>query len=184
MANNAANVSVGKPKIGGAIYVAPKGTTLPGDATTTLASSFKHLGYIADAGLTNDNSKTSNDIKAWGGDIVMSTTSEVKDEWTMTLIEVLNLDVLKTVYGASNVTGTSIATGIEIGVNSSEADEHVWVIEMVLTGSVAKRVVIPSGKITNLDTINYNDTDAIGYAITVTAFPGTDGDTHKEYIEG
>ena len=39
-----ANVSVGKPKIAGAVYVAPLGTTLPTDAVTALATAFKGLG--------------------------------------------------------------------------------------------------------------------------------------------
>ena len=41
------NVSVGKPAVGGAIYRAAKGTTLPTDATTALGSSFKQLGYVS-----------------------------------------------------------------------------------------------------------------------------------------
>ena len=56
MANTVANVSAGKPAVGGAVFVAPTGTTLPTDATTALGSAFKALGYCSDDGLTNSNS--------------------------------------------------------------------------------------------------------------------------------
>ena len=45
--SNVANVSTAKPKVGGAIYSAPLGTTLPVDATTALDVAFKSLGYIS-----------------------------------------------------------------------------------------------------------------------------------------
>ena len=35
------NISVGKPKIGGAIYNAPAGSKLPTDASTALDEAFK-----------------------------------------------------------------------------------------------------------------------------------------------
>ena len=45
---NASNVSAGKPKVAGAVYRAPKGTTLPTDATTALASAFVDMGYVSE----------------------------------------------------------------------------------------------------------------------------------------
>ena len=49
---NAAEVGVGSAKATGAIYVAPQGTTLPTDATTSLATAWKLLGFTSDAGVT------------------------------------------------------------------------------------------------------------------------------------
>ena len=56
----------GKPKaVSGAIYVAPVGTALPTDATTSLNASFKSVGYISDEGITNAYSISSEETKSW-----------------------------------------------------------------------------------------------------------------------
>ena len=80
-------VTSAKPKIGGAIYSAPFGTTLPTDATTELNTAFKALGYISEDGLTNENTASTENIKAWGGDIVDNVKTEKKDKFTYKLIE-------------------------------------------------------------------------------------------------
>ena len=49
------NVSAGKPKIGGAVWVAPVGTELPTDTAGSLNAAFKDLGYCSDDGVTNRN---------------------------------------------------------------------------------------------------------------------------------
>ena len=41
MANTVSNVTAGKPKIGGAVFRAALGSTLPTDATTALDAAFK-----------------------------------------------------------------------------------------------------------------------------------------------
>jgi hypothetical protein len=184
MANDATKVSVGKPKVGGAIYRAPAATALPTDAKTALADTYKCLGYVSDDGLKNENKPDTDNIKAWGGDTVANLQKEKNDSFTFTLIESTNADVLKAVYGDSNVTG-ALETGITVSATSDEADSCVWVFDMIMTGGVLKRVVVPNAKVSDLGEITYKDDEAIGYEITLTAMPGDEAfgyATHKEYI--
>ncbi len=180
--NNAQNVTTGKPKIGGAVFRAPLGTPLPTDATTELNEKFINQGYISDDGLTNANSPESDKIKAWGGDTVHTYQTEKPDTFKFKLIEAENVEVLKTVYGDDNVTGT-LDTGITVKANSKKNQYYAWVAETILNGNVIKRIVIPSAKITELEEIVYADEDALGYGVTIEAAPDEEGNTHYEYLK-
>ena len=179
--NNARNVSTGKPQIQGAIFSAPIGTELPKDAKTKLNETFKCLGYVSDDGIKNDNSPSTDDIKAWGGNTVLTLQKEKPDKFKYTLIEALNIDVLKAVYGADNVSG-DLDTGITVKANNSERDYNSWVIEMIMSEGILKRIVIPNAKVSDVGEITYKDDDAIGYEITLNASPDEAGNTHYEYI--
>lgn len=180
--SDTSNVTYGKPAVGGAVYSAPADTALPTDATTELAAAFKSLGYISEDGLINENSPESENIKAWGGDTVLTVQTSKEDSFSYSLIEVLNIDVLKEIYGAANVTGT-LETGISITANSAEPEEHVIVIDMILKKGYLKRIVIPKAKVSEVGEITYSDGDAVGFETTVMALPDDDGNTHYEYIE-
>lgn len=176
------NVTYGKPKIGGAIFSAPLGTKLPTDATTKLDAAFVCLGYISEDGLSNSNSPESDKIKAWGGEIVLVVQTAKEDSFKYKLIETLNVDVLKEVYGKDNVSGT-IETGITIKANSMPQEAHCVVAEMILKGGILKRIVIPNGTISEVGDIEYTDEDATGYETTLTASPDDQGNSHYEYIK-
>ena len=178
----ASNVSVGKPAIAGAVYVADITATLPTDATTALGADFKALGYVSEDGLTNAMSIESDEVKAWGGDTVLTLQTSFSDTFGLTLIESLNAEVLKTVFGDSNVTGT-LADGVTVKVNSQEPPAKAWVIEMLLRGGIVKRIVIPSASVTERGEITYKDDEAIGYELTLTAVSDTSGNTHYEYLK-
>lgn len=180
MANNSGNVTAGKPATTGAIFCAPVGTTLPTDAKTALNSAFKCLGYASEDGLTNDNGPESDNVKAWGGDTVLALQTSKEDTFGFKLIEAMNVDVLKVIYGSDNVEGT-LETGITVKANADAAEEYAWVFEMILKGGILHRIVVPKASVTELGTINYVDSDAVGYEVTITAVPDAAGNTHYEY---
>lgn len=175
------NVSGAKPKVGGAVYRAKLGSTLPKTATEALDKAFASLGYISEDGMTNSNSADSSSVTAWGGDVVLQTQGAKTDTFQATFIEAMNVEVLKMVYGEDNVTGT-LETGITVKSNSDEAEEYAYVIDMILKGGIQKRIVIPDAKVTEVGDITYQTDSAIGYETTLTAMPDADGQTHYEYI--
>jgi hypothetical protein len=182
MANNKDNVSTGKPKVGGAVFTAVTGSTLPTDATTVLDAAFKSLGYCSEDGVTNSSGISTENIKAWGGDIVDTPQTEKTDTFKVKLIECTNTDVLKTVYNGSNVSG-NLDTGLTIKVNSAEHEDQAFVFDMILKNNVLKRVVVPFGKVTEISDITYKDNEPIGYELTITATPDENGNTHYEYMK-
>lgn len=182
MSNTAANVSVGKPAIGGAISRAPLGTALPTSATETLAGGFVNLGYISEDGLTNSNAVERESYNAWGGDQVLSAMKGRADNFQFTSIEALNTEVLKAFYGDANVAGT-LAAGITVTANANEIGGYVWVVDMILRGGALKRVVIPDGVLSATGDVVYRDNQPVGYQMTLAAMADSSGNTHYEYIQ-
>lgn len=177
---NINEVTAGKPKTVGAIFRAPLGTTLPTDASSELATDYKNLGFVGEDGLTNTNSPESENIKAWGGQIVYTSQTEKNDEFSLTLISTLNADVLRAIYGEDNVTVDN-SGNITVKATADEQAEAVYVVDMILREGALKRIVIPDGKITEIGDIVYKDDEITGYETTITCLP-SDGVTHYEYI--
>lgn len=182
MADDAKKVTVGKPKVGGSVYRAPIGTTLPTDATTALDAAFECLGYVSEDGLTNTTELETENIKEWGGATVLNVQTSKDDTWSMTLIEAMNIEVLKMVYGGTNVTGT-LTDGITIKANNTPQAPASYVFEMIFNDNAVKRVVLPSAYVTEVGDITYVANEAVGYETTLTATADAQGNTHYEYIK-
>lgn len=182
MANTALNVSTGKPNVTGGIYRAPLGTTLPTDATTTLANAFVSLGYIAEGGVTHSFEVDAGEYRAWGGDVVMAYQNSKTHRFAFGMIEVLNPEVYKTIHGSTNVSG-SLSTGITVTADGKDMPEFIYVIELAMRDGAMARIVIPDGKITEMGDVTYSDGDAVSFPVTITAQADNSGNSFYEYIK-
>ena len=182
MGNTVTNVTAGKPKATGAVYRAPIGSTIPTDPTTALSDAYKCLGFVSEDGVTNSGEMESENIKAWGGQNVLTTSSSTDDTFKFKLIEALNKEVLKFVYGDTNVSGElTTGTGIAVGVQGYSQDDNIIVIDMIMRNNTAKRIVIPQATISEVGEIVYKDNEAVGYDITLACAADSNGKTHYEY---
>lgn len=179
--NDADNVSFGKPKSTGAVFVAPIGTTLPTNGHVALNAAFKGMGYVSEDGLVNSVETDVEEVNAWGGDLVLSGQTTFKETFMVNLIET-NAEALKVYYGSDNV--VTEGNGSITITQSNEMLPNVSVVfELVLTGGRIKRIVVPNAQIADRSgEITYVDGEAIAYPALFVAYPDENGDTHKEYI--
>lgn len=178
MANNSANVSAAKPKVGGAIFWAPAGTTAPTDAKTALTEAFQNVGYVSEDGLTEKETRSYEKHKAWGGDSVASSQTEYGKSYTFKMIET-NEATMKARYGAENVTATE-GKVTQVKHNSKELPEGVWVVEMIVANRILRKVM-PKGKIEEIGDITYNDSNLVAYEVTIGLLPDSNGDYEIDY---
>lgn len=187
MANTVANVVAGKPLTTGGILIGVLGSTLPTDASTALDAAFKSAGYIGDDGVTENGDRSTDKVKAWGGDTVKVLQTDYSLTYQFTFIETLNSDVLTAVYGADNVTTTpaTSSTGTLQAVKASKDQlPHQAFVFEVKDGSARIRIVVPNGQITEVGETTYSDSAVVGYQVTVEAFHDSDLDANAvKYLD-
>ena len=179
---NVANVLAGKPvSAGGGVAFATRGTTLPTDATTALDPAFVFAGYISDEGLTETTERSTENVRAWGADLVKVLQTEFSTSYTFTMIEATNSDALSLAYGDENVTATE--KGLRVAVKSAQL-EHLSYVFTVRDGESRIRIVVADGQVTEVGEITYSDGEVIAYPITVTSFLDPVTDTYAvKYID-
>lgn len=179
MPNDASSVAVGKPKVGGAVFIAPIGSTLPTDATAALDEAFECLGYISEDGVVVTEERDSETIQAWGGDTVATVQTSYTETFAFTPIEV-NPVVAAAEYGDDNVAVT--AGKMTITHNSAELPEKVLVVEVVPFSKTVDRFVVPRAKLTEKGDLTMTDSEPMGRECTFTALPDASGNTAYEYM--
>lgn len=176
---NIAEVGIGSAKVTGAIYAAPKGTTLPTDATSSLADTYKLLGFTSDAGVTISESSTTNDLRAWEGrTIVASPVTEYTENIAFMPIQ-CNADVAKLIWGDDAVT---VGTGGALTVkhHGKTMEPVCIVIETTPRENIIKRYC-GTFQLTERGEHVMDGTQVEGRQLTFTAIADSNGVTMFEY---
>lgn len=181
MSGLATNVTAGKPNTSGAVFTAPGGTSLPTNASATLNSAFKDMGFVSEDGVTKSTSISTTTIKEWGGAPVLVTQDEKIVSVKLKLIEYKRKDVHSFVHGSANVTEPSTGA-ITVKINAEDPGEQAIVIDMTLRGNIDYRMVIPRGKITAIGDTVYKSNEAVAYDITITTMLDDAGYAVYEYM--
>lgn len=175
----ASDVRVASPATGtGGILAAPSTTaTLPTDTAATIPAPFVKGGYVGEDGLTMTVARTSEKIRAWGGDAVRTVQTEHDVTFAWQFLET-NEFTAAAVFHEDNVTATpasaSAGTLLAIKVDGKPLPPRAWVFDMV-DGDAKIRVVVPNGQITEVGDTTFVHTNATGYEVTLEALPDEDG---------
>ncbi|HLP97655.1 MAG TPA: hypothetical protein VK149_04340 [Sideroxyarcus sp.] len=161
MALSATNVRVGTT---GAIYSGATTASAPTSATSSLTS-FTELGYVHSDGVTETRDRSTSQIRAWqNSDLIREVVTESTATFQFVLLET-NKAVIEAFYGS---TVDSASGGIEINPNATGGKKS-FVIDLV-DGADVIRTYIPVGEILSVGDVVYQNGEAVGYDVTVTAY--------------
>jgi len=178
---DASQVTVGSAKATGAIFVAPKGTTLPTDATTALTSDWKLLGFTSDAGVQISESSSSESIRAWEG---RTEVYNVKTEYTETISFMpiqCNDEVAKLTWGPDYVEVDGITGDLTVKHHGNTLEPVEIVIETTPRAGIVKRSV-GEFQLTERGEQTMNGTQVDGRQLTFSSIANSNGITMTDYI--
>jgi hypothetical protein len=145
-------------------------TAAPPTGTGGTLTGFQDLGYVSDAGVTEARSRDTNDIRAWqGGALVRTLITSGSLTYNFVLLET-KLETVKLFYGAT-ITST-VTDGNFVIIPTSTGGRQSFVID-VIDGAELIRTYVPQGEVTEVGDHVYVNSDAVGYEVTLTAYPDT-----------
>lgn len=153
----------------GAVYLAPIGATLPTASDEMLDPSFQNLGYLSEDGITESPEIDTDTLKGWqNGDTVRVLQTGHSVSFDFTMIET-NENTLAAYYGKVEANG-------DVKVTGRQLPRQALVIDVIDNGKIRRRVA-EVAQITERGDVSLTNTEATGYPVTVTCYPGSDGET-------
>lgn len=175
MALDSANVRVA---VTGAVSYAPTGTAAPTDAEAALNVAYRDVGYISEDGVVEARERSTNNIIAWqNADTVRTVVTEANMTIAFTMIE-SNPNSIELYYGAA-VEGDG---SVEI-VPSASGGRRSFVVDYI-DGDEFVRLYVPEGELSETGEQTLVAGDAVGYEVTIAAYPSTLGYSGKKWFSG
>lgn len=166
------DVNLGTGRASGYFYHAPKNTALPDSPLAELAEAWKEVGYVAEGGITWATGRSSEPLKDWANKIRRQLQKEPTGTVAVPIIST-TAEVLKTIFGASNVveTAASQAHGKLVAVEVAEGvmSEEEAFLFIMKDGNDAMMLGTTAGVITALDDITFAPGSPITWNATVSA---------------
>ena len=188
MSSDNKNVYAAEPLATGSLRVAPLGTVGPTSATSALNVAFVDLGHFGEDGFTETTDRSVEKKKNFGGATVKILQTDYTHSFKFVLLESLNADVLKAVYGATNITVTPAngSHGVQVTVNKNakKLPHMSWVIDTTDSELNAfYRNYIPDGQIISVGDVKVVHTDTIMYEVELEAFSDASGNHVYTYTD-
>ena len=188
MAEEVGNVYAAEPSAAGAVFVAPLGTPLPTSVDAPLDPAFAGLGYVGEDGITENAERSTEEKKDMGGRTVKVLQTDYSHTFTFVLLESLNADVLKAIYGPDNVTvipaNALHGTQIKVRKTSKKLPHQAWVFDTIDSELGARyRNCIADGQIVSVGEIKLAANDTIEYEVELKVFEDANGDYVTTYTD-
>src|SRR5699024_3713146 len=125
------NVAVGKPNlaVSGGLLLAPTGTDRPTPYAVPYDAAYVSVCCWPTGRVVETSERSTEEIRAWGGQKVRTVQTEFGTTLALTLIESRNAEALKLVFGDDNV-DTSTAGEIVIKRNEKVLPHRQFIIDM------------------------------------------------------
>lgn len=166
----------------GALYVAPKGTAKPSDARTALPNTWASGGYISEAGITLNVSRSNSNLRDWG----LNNVRVVSTDFGTTITgEFLQIDeqAAKNLVGAANVSKTAANSThgeqLTISIGPELPPEQAFCINMK-DGNRRGRICAPNAQITEIGSMTFVPSAGNVWPFTITC--NDDGTGHSVYV--
>ncbi|WP_063784137.1 hypothetical protein [Streptomyces sp. SBT349] len=165
--------------ITGEMFSAPVGTTAPTNASAPLDPAFIGHGYCSEDGVTEAWEDNVENIVAWqNATVVRAARTESLVTFQTTLIQ--NRGSNLELYHPGSTMETDGGSGWMLEVKPANSDPRSFVINVV-DGNTLMRFYLGNAEVTERGEIQYANGQAIGYQVTITAYPDADGNLMVKY---
>lgn len=167
-----------KSNILGGLWRGPSSVAVP-TSLTTVPVAMKHLGFVAEDGLEENEDRPTTSIFAWGSDLVAKPQESFDLTLTFTLYEALNSEVAKARYGDTNVTVTAASptAGEKLSIiqTSDVAGFNTLLFDSFSPGGKRYQKFFPIAQFVNADSQTVNHKSVLAHRLTYTFYPDSTG---------